>query len=177
MALNLTGKQPPKLIIRGFEIERRNNNQDFISVGFVNGKGTATEKTSYTFVDKNVNAGKYFYRLKQVDYNGVFDYSQVVEINFSVPQEFSLAQNYPNPFNPTTRLSFGLPVESDITLSVYNSIGELVKVVAKGTLQAGTHNMNFEAAGLPSGIYLYTLNAKGSDGVEFTQTAKMLLLK
>ena len=160
-----------------FEIERSNDSQNFTIVGFVNGRGTTTEKSSYSFVDKGVNEGKYYYRLKQVDYNGAYEYSQVIEVEFSVPQEFVLAQNYPNPFNPATTLSFGLPVESNITLSVYNSLGELVKVVAQGTLQAGTHNMNFEAVDLPSGIYLYTLNAKGTDGVEFTQTAKMLLLK
>ena len=160
-----------------FEIERSNDSQNFTIVGFVNGRGTTTEKSSYSFVDKGVNEGKYYYRLKQVDYNGAYEYSQVIEVEFSVPQEFVLAQNYPNPFNPATTLSFGLPVESNITLSLYNSLGELVKVVAQGTLQAGTHNMNFEAVDLPSGIYLYTLNAKGTDGVEFTQTAKMLLLK
>lgn len=160
-----------------FEIERSNDSQNFTLVGFVNGRGTTTEKSSYSFIDKGINEGKYFYRLKQVDYNGAYEYSQVIEVEFSVPQEFVLAQNYPNPFNPTTTLSFGLPVESNITLSVYNSLGELVRVVAQGTLQAGTHNMNFDAVDLPSGIYLYTLNAKGTDGVEFTQTAKMLLLK
>jgi Secretion system C-terminal sorting domain len=160
-----------------FEIERSNDSRNFTIVGTVNGRGTTTEKSSYSFVDKGVNEGKYYYRLKQVDYNGAYEYSQVIEVEFSVPQEFSLAQNYPNPFNPATTLSFGLPVESNITLSVYNSLGELVRVVAQGTLQAGTHNMNFNAVDLPSGIYLYTLNAKGTDGVEFTQTAKMLLLK
>ncbi|MFZ2325104.1 MAG: T9SS type A sorting domain-containing protein [Ignavibacteriaceae bacterium] len=160
-----------------FEIERSNDSQNFTLVGFVNGRGTTTEKSSYSFVDKGINEGKYYYRLKQVDYNGAYEYSQVIEVEFSVPKEFVLAQNYPNPFNPATTLSFGLPVESNITLSVYNSLGELVKVVAQGTLQAGTHNMNFDAVDLPSGIYLYTLNAKGTDGVEFTQTAKMLLLK
>ncbi len=160
-----------------FEIERSNDSQNFTIVGFVNGRGTTTEKSTYSFIDKSVNEGKYYYRLKQVDYNGVYEYSQVIKVEFSVPQVFSLAQNYPNPFNPATTLSFGLPVESNITLSVYNSLGELVKVVAQGTLQAGTHNMNFDAVDLPSGIYLYTLNAKGTDGVEFTQTAKMLLLK
>jgi len=160
-----------------FEIERSIDSQNFTIVGFVNGRGTTTEKSTYSFIDKGVNEGKYYYRLKQVDYNGTYEYSQVIEIEFSVPQVFSLAQNYPNPFNPATTLSFGLPVESNITLSVYNSLGELVKVVAQGTLQAGTHNMNFKAVDLPTGIYMYTLNAKGSDGVEFTQTAKMLLLK
>ena len=105
----------------GFEIERSNNNQNFTLAGFVNGKGTTIEKSSYSYLDKNVNSGKYYYRLKQIDFNGAFEYSKVVEIDFTVPQEYLLSQNYPNPFNPSTILSFGLPVESDITLSVYNS--------------------------------------------------------
>jgi len=146
-------------------------------IGFVNGKGTTSEKSSYSYLDKNINTPKYYYRLKQVDFNGAYEYSNVIEIDFSIPNEFNLSQNYPNPFNPATVLRFGLPVESDITLSVYNSLGEIVEIVAQGRLQSGTHNVNFEASGLPSGLYLYTLKAKGIDGVEFTQTAKMLLLK
>ncbi len=162
---------------QGFEIERSTDSQNFNMIGFVNGKGTTSEKSSYSYLDKNINTPKYYYRLKQVDFNGAYEYSNVIEIDFSIPNEFNLSQNYPNPFNPATVLRFGLPVESDITLSVYNSLGEIVEIVAQGRLQSGTHNVNFEASGLPSGLYLYTLKAKGIDGVEFTQTAKMLLLK
>lgn len=161
----------------GFDIERSTNNQVFNKIGFVSGNGTTTQRSSYTFVDQSSLSGKQFYRLKQMDFNGKFEYSKVVEVNLSIPKEFSLSQNYPNPFNPSTVLNFGLPVESEVTLSVYNSIGELVKVVANGMFQAGSHNLNFNASDLPSGIYFYSISAKGSDGVEFVQTAKMLLLK
>lgn len=160
-----------------FEIERSKDNKSFSVIGFVNGKGTSTEISKYSFIDKGLNAGKYYYRLKQYDFNGSFDYSKSIEINYSVAQDFSLDQNYPNPFNPTTTLSFGLPVESDVVLSVYNTAGELVKTLAKGRLQSGTHSFSFGASDLSSGIYLYTLSAKGVNGAEFTKTAKMLLLK
>ncbi len=161
----------------GFDIERSSDNSVFNKIGFVSGNGTTTQRSSYTFVDQSSVSGKQFYRLKQMDFNGKFEYSKVIEANLSIPKEFSLSQNYPNPFNPSTVLNFSLPVESEVTLSVYNSIGELVKVVANGMFQAGRHNLNFNASDLPSGIYLYNISAKGSDGVEFVQTAKMLLLK
>ena len=161
----------------GFDIERSTDGKVFNKVGFVSGKGTTTNKSSYTFVDQSTMSEKQFYRLKQTDFNGTFEYSKVVEVVLSIPKQFNLSQNYPNPFNPSTVLNFGLPVESEVTLSVYNSVGELVKVVANGKYQAGSHNLNFNASDLPSGIYFYSISAKGSNGVDFVQTAKMLLLK
>ncbi len=160
-----------------FEIERSSDNQNFVVMGSVNGKGNSTEKTRYSFTDKGLNAGKYFYRLKQVDFDGSITLSQVIEVEYSVPQNFVLSQNYPNPFNPGTMISFGLPVESDVTLAIYNASGELIKTVAQGRLQAGTHSVNFDASDLSSGIYLYNLSAKGSNGVQVSKTAKMSLLK
>lgn len=160
-----------------FEIERSTDNQNFSMAGFVKGSGTTTEKSKYSFTDKGLNAGNYYYRLKQYDYNGSSEYSKVIEVEYSALRDFSLLQNYPNPFNPGTTLSIGLPVESDITLSVYNAAGELVNTLSAGKLQAGTHRFNFDASILASGIYFYTLNAKGINGVEFNKTAKMLLLK
>ncbi len=118
-----------------------------------------------------------YYRLKQIDLNGAYEYSNVVEVDLSVPDAFNLSQNYPNPFNPSTIINFGLPVKSDISLSVYNSVGELVKVMANGTYEAGNYSLTFNASDLTSGIYFYTLKAKGSNGNEFVQTTKMLFLK
>lgn len=161
----------------GFEIERSRDNNVFNTIGFVNGNRTTTERSIYTFLDKAVTNGKYYYRLKQIDFNGNYEYSKVLEVDFSVPAEFNLSQNYPNPFNPSTMLQFGLPVESDVTLSVYNSLGELVETLVQGRLNAGTHKVNFEVSGLSSGLYLYSIHAKGSNGVEFTKTSKMFLLK
>lgn len=159
-----------------FEIERSMDRQNFTVAGFVNGKGTTTEKSIYSYTDKGINAGKYYYRLKQYDFNGSFEYSKTIQAEYA-PKNFDLVQNYPNPFNPSTTLSFGLPVESDIILSVYNAAGELIQTLSQGRLQAGKHSFNFDASGLSSGIYLYTLNAKGINGADFSKTAKMLLLK
>ncbi len=106
--------------------------------------------------------------------------SGVVAVDNQGPQKaeaFSLLQNYPNPFNPSTSIRFGLPVESNVTLSVYNTSGKLENVISSGKYSAGMHNVSFDASALPSGIYYYTLNALGSDGTTFNKTGKMLLLK
>jgi hypothetical protein len=161
----------------GFDIERSVNSKEFQKIGFVNGKGTTTQKSSYAFLDQTASSGKQYYRLKQIDLDGAFKYSSTVEVDLSIPETFSLSQNYPNPFNPATTLSFGLPVESEITLAIYNSVGELVRMAAKGIYQAGNHSINFNASDLTSGIYYYSLKAVGTNGNEFVKTAKMLLMK
>ena len=83
----------------------------------MNGKGTTTQKSTYSFIDESAGSAKQYYRLKQIDLDGAYKYSSTVEVDLSVPETFSLSQNYPNPFNPATTLSFGLPVESEITLA------------------------------------------------------------
>lgn len=162
---------------KGFDIERSSDLKSFTTIGFVSGNGTTAGKSSYVFTDKNPAAGKQYYRLKQMDFNGTFEYSKIAAVDFSAPKAFGLSQNYPNPFNPATALSFSLPVESELTLSVYNSVGSLIEVVAQGKYQAGVQEVTFNASDLPSGIYYYTITAKGVDGSAFTKSAKMLLLK
>ena len=85
---------------------------------------------------------------------------------------YNLSQNYPNPFNPTTMIQYNVPQRSTVNLIVYNIIGEAVRVLAEGEKEAGSYSINFKAEGLPSGVYLYRLQA-GS----FVQTKKMILLK
>lgn len=161
----------------GFDIERSSNGKEYQKIGYMKGNGTTTEKLSYSFVDQTNMTGKQFYRLKQIDLDGRYKYSNVVEVDLSVPDAFNLSQNYPNPFNPSTIINFGLPVKSDISLSVYNSVGELVKIMANGTYEAGNYDLTFNASELTSGIYFYVLKAKGANGNEFVQTSKMLFLK
>ena len=161
----------------GFDIERSSNGKEFQKIGFVGGNGTTSQKSFYSFVDQSAVSAKQYYRLKQIDLDGAFKYSSTVEVDLTIPETFSLSQNYPNPFNPTTTLSFGLPVESEISLAIYNSVGELVKVAAKGIYQAGNYSVNFNASDLTSGIYYYNLKAVGTNGNEFVKTAKMLLMK
>ncbi|MBS4033599.1 MAG: choice-of-anchor J domain-containing protein [Ignavibacterium sp.] len=160
----------------GFEIQRKSDNV-FSAIGFVDGNGTTTNIQNYSFTDENLSAGTYTYRLKQVDFNGTFEYSNEIEVIVAIPAEFSLEQNYPNPFNPSTIISFNLAVDSDVSLKVFNILGQEVVSLLNNRISAGTQQINFNAAGLNSGVYFYQLEAKGIDGSNFSSTRKMLLTK
>jgi hypothetical protein len=160
----------------GFEIQR-SFGSEFQTIGFVDGHGTTTETQSYIFIDKNVNTGSYNYRLKQVDYNGSFEYSPVVNVDVSAPNEFSLSQNYPNPFNPNTKIDFSLAVDSKVTLNVFDVLGQQVALLVNENLEAGMHSVDFNAFAMNSGIYLYKLNSENAEGKNFISTKKMILMK
>ena len=161
---------------RGFEIERKSSTNDFITVAFVNGMGTTT-KTNHYFWSENIQPGIYSYRLKQVDYNGQFEYSKSVEIVVA-PKNFSLEQNFPNPFNPSTIIRYNVSIESNIKIMVFNSLGENVREFKIGTRPAGFYDLNFNSNGLTSGVYFYTIQTTSIDGKQiFAATKKMTLLK
>ena len=157
----------------GFEIERKSDSKSWEKVGFVNGKGSTTEKQSYQFIDvlDNVKGDRVTYRLKQIDYDGKTSFSKSVEVLFA-PTNFSLEQNYPNPFNPTTTISFGLPTKSNVSIKVFNSLGQMVDQLINGEYEAGYHSILFNASNLSSGIYYYRLETEG-----FSQIKKMALIK
>ena len=156
----------------GFEIERKNVASDWQSLGFVPGHGTSTEPISYSFEDRLQTAGTYSYRLKQIDFDGSYEYSNEIYVTLSIPAEFKLAQNYPNPFNPSTTIEFSIPNNALVTLKVYNPIGEEVAVLVNGELPAGSHSIKFNASGLASGIYIVKMTA-GS----YSNVIKMNLLR
>lgn len=156
---------------QGFEIQKKIDS-DFYSIGFVRGAGSTTELQNYSFTDRNLVNGKYEYRIKQIDYDGSFHYSDVVEVEVTDVKTFSLSQNYPNPFNPTTNIKFNIPNAGYTTLSIYNLIGEKVSELVNEVLVEGEYNISFDAKNLPSGIYVAKLTANG-----FNQTIKMTLLK
>jgi hypothetical protein len=156
-----------------FEILRfAQNDSGWYKIGFVPGFGTTTEPKSYSFVDESVQPGKYQYRLRQNDFDGSFEYSNIIEAVVGVPTKFSLEQNYPNPFNPTTIISWQSPVSSWQTLKVYDVLGNEVFTLVEEEKPAGTYEVEFDGAELPSGIYFYQLKA-GS----FIETKKMVLLR
>jgi len=157
---------------QGFEIERRTETSEFRTVGFVEGYGTTTEPRSYIYTDVTAENGINYYRLKQVDFNGTYAYSEVVEIDVTGPLTFDLAQNYPNPFNPSTSIKYSIPESGNIRLSVFNIVGEEVAVLAEGFSQAGSFEVTFDASNLSTGVYLYKLQSANS-----VQTKKMMLLK
>jgi len=145
---------------RGFEIEvMKENDKEWSVTGFVVGKGNTAEMNDYTFNHRNLTKGKYTYRLKQIDYDGSFEYSPSIELNISNPDVFALNQNYPNPFNPITKISYQLPTSSHVELSLYDVIGNLVTVLVNKEEEAGFYEVSFDATKLSSGTYFYKLSA------------------
>ena len=164
---------------QGFEIQRSTEGKEFFTFGFVNGHGTTTEQQYYSYADKNLDNGKYYYRLKQVDYDGSYEYSGVVEIDLIAFSSYLLEQNYPNPFNPSTTIGFGIKEKSNVKITVLNSIGEEVAVVLNEEREPGFYQVEFNASSLPSGVYFYQLKAtpNGGQAGSFVETKKMILLK
>jgi hypothetical protein len=156
----------------GFSIERKLVNSNWAKIGFVHGSGNSNSPKDYSYVDNTVSPGKYSYRLKQIDNNGTYKYSKVVEVNIGSPASYALDQNYPNPFNPSTTISYALPAGSNVKLVIYNSLGQEVRTLVNEFEAAGIHKVNFSALNMTSGMYFYKIEA-GS----FTQVKKMILLK
>ena len=158
----------------GFDIERRStkSNSGWQKLGFINGKGTTTEKSNYSFVDKNPAEGKSYYRLRQIDFDGTSKIYNSVEVDFETVKEYSLSQNYPNPFNPSTEINYTLAKSGNVTLKVYNLLGSEVATLVNGFMESGKHSVKFDANDITSGIYFYTIKADN-----FTSTRKMILMK
>ena len=161
---------------QGFEVQR-SSGSEFETIAFVNGHGTTTESQAYSYSDRDVKVGSYSYRLKQVDFDGTFEYSNVVEVEVPAPAEFALDQNYPNPFNPSTTINFRLAVDSKVSLKVFDVLGQEVATLLNGNIVAGSHTVNFNASGVNSGVYLYKIEATGIDGSNFVDVKKMILTK
>ena len=161
----------------GFQVERKfKGTNEWTKLSFVSGKGTSTEMNNYFYNDKNLAVGKYSYRLKQIDFDGTFEYSPIIEVDVSAPNKFTLYQNYPNPFNPTTTIEFSIPERSNVTISVFNALGELVTTLVNGSLEAGYQKVSFNASNLTSGTYIYQIKAISSNR-SFVDTKKMILIK
>jgi hypothetical protein len=168
----------------GFEIEKLSNshitkfqNSEWEKIGFTEGHGTSNTPNEYSYTDKNLLPGTYSYRLKQVDLDGNFEYSHSVEVVIvQLPVKTSLMHNYPNPFNPTTVIHYSLATSAQVSLKVYNSIGEEVAELVNSRQESGSYSVPFTALTgsrtLTSGVYFYRLQS----GV-FTDTKKMILMK
>jgi hypothetical protein len=155
-----------------FEIQRSFEGSDFVTIGFVNGNGTTSEKQDYIYKDKILTDGKYYYRLKQIDYLGQSEYSEIIEMDIRAFSSYLLEQNYPNPFNPTTTIGYGLKEKGNVKITVINSIGEEVALLVNEEKESGYHTVEFNAANLSSGVYFYQLKAG-----DFVELKKMILMK
>lgn len=165
----------------GFEIERKKikipkddkkQKSNWIKIGFVPGHGTTTERQAYSFLDEKLKPGEYNYRLRIIDYDGSFEYSNVLSVIVKSPVKYSLSQNFPNPFNPSTIIAYQIPERGHVLLKIYDVLGNEVSTLVNKVVEKGEHEIVFNAAQNTSGIYIYTIFANG-----FTQTRKMILLK
>lgn len=156
----------------GFEIQRRVAESDFATIGFVRGEGTTTNQKEYSYIDKDLTDGKYYYRLKQIDFNGTYEYSSVIEVDVRSLDDYTLEQNYPNPFNPTTTIGYVLKEKTNTKLILFNAIGEEIAVLVNEEQEKGFHKVEFNASALASGVYFYRLQVGG-----FVDMKKMILMK
>ena len=175
--INLKWQTKTEVDNYGFEVERKVSKKDlesgsWVKMGFVPGHGNSNSPKNYTFIDKNPSGGsKFVYRLKQIDSDGKFEYSDEVEIEM-VPDKFELFQNYPNPFNPVTNIKFALPKTTKVAINVYNLLGEKVATLLNEDKEAGYYEVKFDGSNFSSGIYIFRLTAG-----DFVQTKKMTLIK
>jgi hypothetical protein len=167
--VNLEWKTVSELNNQGFDIEKKSVSTDWAKIGFV----SSNRNKTYSYNDNNLNSGTYEYRLKQIDYNGNFEYfnlNSVVVI--SNPKKVKLSQNYPNPFNPVTSISFEIPQNEFVSLKVYDMLGKEVSDLISENKNAGYYTIEFNGNNLPSGIYFYKLSAG-----TFSEIKKMILIK
>ncbi len=166
----------------GFEIERCETeevrSEKWEKIGFVIGHGNSNSPKSYKFIDEKIFGGDYSYRLKQIDYDGQYEYSPTVNVFQTISTEFALEQNYPNPFNPTTRIRYSIPIQSRVNIAVYNTLGQQVKLLENRVQNTGTYELNFKGEQLGSGVYIYRMDAESTDGTSsYSKINKMVLLR
>lgn len=164
----------------GFEIERSSGNEIWEKIGFVNGNGNSNSPKDYSFMDNQPLEGVDIkYRLKQIDNDGQFEYSDIITLNFSITT-FELYQNYPNPFNPSTTVSWHSPIEGNVNIKIYDVLGNLVCEVINEHKSAGKNQIEFTAISqeknIASGVYIYQIEIR-SDDFHHTMIKKMTLLK
>ncbi|NOX19567.1 MAG: T9SS type A sorting domain-containing protein [Chlorobi bacterium] len=162
----------------GFEVERQasssttHGQKGYKKIGFVNGNGNSNSPKLYSFTDNKLIGGSDFaYRLKQIDIDGNFKYSDIVTVCV-IPVKYKLSQNYPNPFNPTTKISYEIPENGFVSLKVFNELGKEVRTLVKKNQQPGKYEISFDATGIASGIYFARLHVNN-----YTKIVKMILLK
>jgi hypothetical protein len=155
---------------RGFEIQRSDDGSKWVAIGFENGAGNSQVQRTYSFTDRNRPTGKFFYRLKQVDYDGKFKMSNIVSAEINGRISFELAQSFPNPSHGSATITYSVPVKSHVRLVLYDAQGRVVSVLQNGERSAGRYAISVPENLLKSGVYYYKMEAGG-----FTSTRKMIV--
>ncbi len=169
----------------GFDVERKignsdNSNNKWEKIEFIAGNGNSNSIKNYSFLDQDFgNTEMVNYRLKQIDNDGQFEYSNVISVNISL-NSFELYQNYPNPFNPTTTISWLSPVDANVSIKIYDILGNEITELINEFKAAGRHEVKFisdkSTLYLTSGVYIYKIEIKNND-LTHTMIKKMTLLK
>jgi hypothetical protein len=171
---------------KGFNIERRTMNDVTLNtyspweeIVFIQGHGTTWQPQAYSYVDAKLSSGKYQYRLKQIDYNGGSVYYNLENpgmVEIGKPIKPDVSQNYPNPSNPKSKIDYQIPFDGKVSIKVYDIIGKGVAVLVNEVKESGFYTIEFDGSNLSSGVYFYRVIAEGN-GLKFTQTKKMILVK
>ena len=155
-----------------FEVERSNNGVSFTNIATVRGHGTTTEIHNYSYKDLDLENGTYYYRLKQVNFDGSYEHLNVISTEITSPVRFELSQNYPNPFNPNTTIKYQIPSHQFVTLKFYDVLGNEIATLVNEDKPAGNYEIDFDASILSSGVYYYQLRSG-----DFVEIKKMILMK
>lgn len=156
----------------GFNVERKTEISDWQKITFVDGHGNSNSPKFYSFVDsKPFGGSKFIYRLKQIDIDGEFEYSDEIEV-IVLPNKNELYQNYPNPFNPTTTIRFSLIEAQNVKIKIYNIMGEEVYSLIDEKYDTGYHELKFDGSQFSSGIYFCSIQTSN-----FTSVRKIMLMK
>ena len=180
--VNLSWKTATEINNSGFEVQRKGvNDNTWSTLAFVKGSGNSLTTKQYSYSDNSANSGKFNYRLKQIDQNGTFNYSDVVNVNVNVPGTFSMSQNYPNPFNPSTKIDYQVPVDSKVNIELFSITGKKVADLVNTDQGAGFYSINVGAntfKNISSGVYIYKMTAfEKVSGKNFVSSKKLMLLK
>ncbi len=158
---------------QGFYIEKSYDKINWKTIGFLDGNGTSTSKKKYIFIDNDIISSDQYYRLKQIDFNGNFSYSNVIHIKSEIElNSFKLYQNFPNPFNPETTIKYTIKDIGLVTLKVYDILGNEVATLVNEVKQPGNYKVPFSAGSLASGVYFYNIITES-----YSKTLKMVILK
>jgi len=169
----VTWETATEIMNYGFDLERSVNSNGWNKIAFIPGNGNSNSPKYYNYTDTDLqSAGVFKYRLKQIDTDGSYDYSNEISVNVNKPNKFLLEQNYPNPFNPNTRIFYSIPAKAFVIINIYDVLGNEVATLINEEKSEGRYEVLFNANGISSGIYYYRMQAN-----EFVDVKKMIILK
>ncbi|NOZ62109.1 MAG: T9SS type A sorting domain-containing protein [Calditrichaeota bacterium] len=161
----------------GFEIQRSKTEKDFQIIDFVRGQNTTAEPHAYSFTDSNLPPGSYSYRLRQIDLDGSSKFSPTRRVQITSPLVFKLLKNFPNPFNPTTQINYELAADVFVRITILNTAGQQVRLLAHGNQKRGIHHLHWDGRNdfscpVSGGVYFCRMQSESA-----TSTLKMILLR